>query len=62
MKEVSEPSEVTEFLEPAGTVITAAEAVELEDLLRRALVFLPEKRLASSELAKHYRFVGDFQD
>lgn len=42
-----------EFLELPGTTITVAEALKLEDLLRKALQFRPEDRQSAAELAKH---------
>jgi hypothetical protein len=38
------------------------EAEGLDDLLRKALVFLAEERLPLSELAKHYGFFDVFED
>jgi serine/threonine-protein kinase SRPK3 len=52
---------VEEFLEPAGTVISAEEAKGLENLLRKALRYLPEQRLAPSEMAKHHWFFDHFE-
>ena len=62
VKELPETGEVMELLEPAGTRITIVEASGLENLLRRALMFLPEQRLRPLELTKHHWFVDDFQD
>ncbi|KAG0650382.1 Dis1-suppressing kinase [Hyphodiscus hymeniophilus] len=62
VKELPETLETMEFLETSGTRVTALEAEELENLLRRALMFLPEQRLGPSELAKHHWFLDDFND
>ena len=62
VKELPESSATQDFLEPAGTRITAVEASGLENLIRSVLKFLPEERLGHSELAKHHWFVDDFQD
>jgi serine/threonine protein kinase len=62
VREVPEIGEAVEFLEPAGTRVTVAEAEGLENLLRRALMFLPEQRLGPSELAKHHWFADDYND
>jgi len=48
------------FLEPSGSRITLVEAVSLENLLRKALSYMPEQRLCPSELAKHHWFFDDF--
>jgi serine/threonine-protein kinase SRPK3 len=62
VNELPEPGEAIEFLELAGTRVTAVEALGLENLLRRVLKFLPEERLGPSELAKHRWFLDDFHD
>jgi serine/threonine-protein kinase SRPK3 len=54
VKDATATTAVEEFLEPAGTAISAVEAEGLENLLRKALRYLPEQRLAPSELAKHH--------
>lgn len=51
---------VKNFLESEGTIITVIEANGLENLLRKALRFLPEQRLAPSELAKHHWFFDEY--
>lgn len=51
---------VAEFLEMKGTTITGVEGDDLEDLLRKALRFLPEERLSPDELAKHQWFSTDY--
>lgn len=61
VKDATASSRVDEFLEPEGTVITKAEAQGLENLLRKALRFLPEQRLAPSELAKHHWYFDAFE-
>jgi serine/threonine-protein kinase SRPK3 len=60
-KDATATSHIKDFLEPAGTKISAIEAEGLENLLRKALRFLPEERLAPSELAKHHWFFDDFE-
>ena len=59
VKEVPEPSAVQNFLESTGTRITVTEASGLENLLRRALTFLPEQKLGPSEPAKHHWYVDN---
>ncbi|KAF7922859.1 uncharacterized protein EAE97_011023 [Botrytis byssoidea] len=43
-------------LEPAGIKISTAEAIILEDLLRKTLRYLPEERSTALELSKHIWF------
>ncbi|KAH7317334.1 kinase-like domain-containing protein [Rhexocercosporidium sp. MPI-PUGE-AT-0058] len=52
---------VREFLEPEGTRVATLEAKGLENLLRSALMYLPEDRLSASELAKHHWFFDTFK-
>jgi serine/threonine-protein kinase SRPK3 len=61
VKDATATTTVEEFLEPVGTVISAVEAKGLENLLRKTLSYLPEQRLAPSELAKHHWFFDDFE-
>lgn len=51
---------VAEFLEMKGTTITGVEGGDLEDLLRKALKFLPEQRSSPEELAKHKWFSTNY--
>jgi hypothetical protein len=53
---------IAEFLEPTGTTISPVEADGLENLLREALTFLPEKRVVPLELAKHCWFCDDYEE
>jgi serine/threonine-protein kinase SRPK3 len=62
VKELPEIGKTIDLLESAGVRITTIEAVGLENLLRRVLVYLPEERLGPSELAKHRYFRDDFND
>lgn len=60
-KDLVEAGKVEEFLELVGTKITNNEAEALEDLLRKALMHLPEQRLRASELAKHHWFFDKYE-
>jgi len=53
---------VTNFLEAHGTRMKPVEGHGLENLLRKALMYLPEERLLPSELAKHHWFFDEFMD
>jgi hypothetical protein len=61
VKDAIATTTVEEFLEPAGTVISVVEAKGLENLLRKALRYLPEQHLAPSELTNHHWFFDDFE-
>jgi serine/threonine-protein kinase SRPK3 len=50
-----------DFLESPGTIIAVAEAAGLENLLRTALAFLPEKRLPADEIATHHWFSDNYE-
>jgi serine/threonine-protein kinase SRPK3 len=50
-----------DFLELPGTIIAVAEAAGLENLLRTALAFLPEKRLPADEIATHHWFSESYE-
>jgi hypothetical protein len=50
-----------DFLELPGTIIAAAEAAGLENLLRTALAFLPEKRLPADVIATHHWFSDTYE-
>lgn len=50
-----------DFLESAGTIIGVAEAAGLENLLRTALAFLPEKRLRADQIATHHWFSDNYE-
>ncbi|KAH7403682.1 kinase-like domain-containing protein [Cadophora sp. MPI-SDFR-AT-0126] len=54
--DIEAPNIIAEFLEASGTVISVVEASALENLLRKAMQFLPEDRMPASELAKHEWF------
>jgi len=41
------------LLEPSGRRVTRDEAIDLTDLLRRTLDYIPEKRLSAGEVANH---------
>jgi hypothetical protein len=60
-KDATATAIVIEFLEPTGTRISVVEAKGLENLLRSALMYLPEERMPPSELAKHHWFFDDFK-
>lgn len=60
-EDVTVPVTIAEFLEPSGTIISGVEARSLEDLLRKAMQFLPENRSSAAELAKHDWFFDDFE-
>jgi serine/threonine-protein kinase SRPK3 len=60
-KDATATAIVIEFLEPTGTRISVVEAKGLENLLRKALMYLPEERMPPSELAKHHWFFDDFK-
>lgn len=55
------PASVDDFIEPVGTIISISEARGLENLLRKALNYLPEQRSTPAELAKHRWFFDDFR-
>ncbi|CZT02211.1 related to dis1-suppressing protein kinase dsk1 [Rhynchosporium agropyri] len=59
--EIDVPLTIAEFLEPSGTIISVVEALTLENALRKALQFLPEKRISAAELAKHRWFSDNFE-
>jgi len=62
ISELTVTAVVREFLEPSGTRISVAEAKGLDNLLRSAMMFLPEERLPPSELAKHHWFSDDVME
>lgn len=59
--DIEVPVMIAEFLEPSGTIISVAEAEALENLLRKAMQFLPEDRSPAAELAKHDWFFVNFK-
>ncbi|KAH6718855.1 kinase-like domain-containing protein [Leptodontidium sp. MPI-SDFR-AT-0119] len=52
---------IAEFLEPSGTIISVVEALALENLLRKAMRFLPDDRISAAQLAKHDWFFDNFE-
>jgi serine/threonine-protein kinase SRPK3 len=62
VEDATATTRVKDFLETAGTMISDDEARGLENLLRKALRYLPEQRLAPSEIVKHHWFFDDFEE
>ncbi|KAF7914558.1 uncharacterized protein EAF01_000964 [Botrytis porri] len=56
------PEHSHSYLEPSGFKISTAEAKILEDLLRKALRYLPEERSTALELSKHIWFSDIFKE
>jgi len=52
---------VMEFLELEGTTITSIEGNDLDDLLRKAMRFLPGERLQAAQLTKHQWFSRKYE-
>ena len=46
------------LLEPSGRRVTRDESIELTDLLRRTLHYIPEKRLSAEKVANHAWFAN----
>ncbi|KAK0115084.1 hypothetical protein ONS96_013554 [Cadophora gregata f. sp. sojae] len=59
--DVDVPVTIAEFLEPSGTIISVVEASALENILRKAMRFLPDDRMPAAELAKHNWFFENFK-
>lgn len=55
------PKATIDFLEPAGMAISNTEGDNLEDLLRKALHFLPIERPEPSELSSHCWFYEKYE-
>ena len=62
IKKVGITGSVEALLEQPGTNISTIEAESLENLLRDALMHLPEERLAAAKLANHHWFFDKFED